>query len=257
MGIQVQVLKQEGKNNFFLSVLEDDPNTEKLVMHSYVTVTLYDFDLYIIDAQYRSKADFALIEEALYQLAKKIKAPNVYLSFSNKDSTLNVINDIKAFVIAHLGYKFETSEFNITESCTVMCYRKEVQIDPIFKDAIIKERMAGIDYPNNIPEGYRMLSKHDLDYLKTASMSYLINESTYVFKFREEELRLKDYGAIFPSNKEKIVFDDQFFLWVDPKESTSKSLLNPVIKINRFTHKIECKDIIFARCLCYGIYVKK
>ena len=100
MGIQVQVLKQEGKNNFFISVLENDPNTEKLVIHSYVTVTLYDFDLYIIDAQYRSKADFALIEEALYQLAKKIKAPNVYLSFSNKDSTLNVINDIKAFVIA-------------------------------------------------------------------------------------------------------------------------------------------------------------
>ena len=51
MGIQVQVLKQEGKNNFFISVLESDPNTEKLVMHSYVTVTLYDFDLYIIDAQ--------------------------------------------------------------------------------------------------------------------------------------------------------------------------------------------------------------
>ena len=69
----------------------------------------------------------------------------------------------------------------------------------------------------------------------------------------------KEYKLSTTNEKsiEKIVFDDQFFLWVDPKESTSKSLLNPVIKINRFTHKIECKDIIFARCLCYGIYVKK
>lgn len=251
----IQISKLNNKNSFRIIKYSIDEESKKSMIEGYFVLTLYDFDLFLIDARYDTKATFLELEELTYKIAKQIQASNIYLNFSFKDAPFEISNEIKAHITFTKLYKFEKSEYNAEEQCTVMSYVREVELDPLFKDAIIIQSILGLDYKEKCPEGYRLLSSKDMEYLKKGTITYILNDKKAIVKFKNEEITFESAGTIYPSDNKKVMFDYTYILWTDPDESKKATSLFPTFEINRYSQTIAKKEL-FSRCTGIGIYIK-